>query len=108
MGISVELKKYTNRELRFILYDEDKYSLPNLITKIALSKPGVTYAAYILQHPITSYPEIVILTDGSRDPLEILREVIEDIKNMAKQFLALLNEALSNASKEGVKNINSK
>ncbi len=108
MGVTVELKKYTDRELRFVLYDDDKHSLPNLITKMALSKPGVTYAAYILQHPVVSYPEIVILTDGSRDPLDVLREVIEEAKNMAKQFLSLLNEALANAHKEGVKDTSSR
>lgn len=107
MVINIELKKATKTELRFILYDEDKHSLPNLITKLALKKPGVVYAAYIIQHPMVSYPEIVILTDGSKTPLEVLKEVIEEAKTLTKEFLAKLDEALSNAHKEGVKNTHS-
>lgn len=100
MGINIELKKLSDRELRFIIYDEDKHSLPNLITKLALKKPGVVYSAYILKHPLASYPEIVILTDGSVHPLDILTSVIEEAKAFAEKFLNEFNEALASASKK--------
>ncbi|MCS7110762.1 MAG: DNA-directed RNA polymerase subunit L [Ignisphaera sp.] len=100
MGINVELKKISDRELRFIIYDEDKHSLPNLITKLALKKPGVVYSAYILEHPIVSYPEVVIRTDGSVNPLEVLVSTIEEARVFVEEFLKKLDEAIASASEK--------
>jgi len=92
MPIDVELKKYDGKELRFYVKDPDKHSIPNLIAKLALRKPGVVYAAYIIDHPLVSDPEVVILTDGSRDPLDILQEVLEEARSLAKRFLEMFDE----------------
>jgi len=92
MPVDVELKKYDGKELRFYVKDPDKHSIPNLIAKLALRKPGVIYAAYIIDHPLVSDPEVVILTDGSRDPLDVLREVLEEARVLAKRFLEMLDE----------------
>jgi len=101
MAINVELKKLTDREIRFVIYDDDKHSLPNLITKLALKKPDVIYSAYILEHPMTSYPEVVILTNGLRNPLEVLEEVINEAKKLIEDFSARFEEALNHAAKKG-------
>jgi len=100
LSIRLELKKLTERELRIVIYDEDKHSLPNLIAKLAIKKPGVVYAAYILEHPITSYPEIVILTDGSRNPLDVFEEVVNEAQKLVEEFSQKFEEALRNAFKE--------
>jgi len=102
LGINLELKKVTDKELRFIIYDEDRHSLPNLLAKLALRKAGVVYAAYILEHPMVSYPEVVIRTDGSIHPLKVLSEVVEEAKKLVEEFLEKFNEALSSASKERI------
>jgi len=101
LGIAVELKKISDKELRFIIRDEDKHSIPNLITKLALKKPGVVYSAYILEHPIVSYPEVVILTDGSVHPLEVLASVMEEAEMLVKEFLKKFDEAVTSVSKKG-------
>lgn len=95
MTIELELKKCTDKELRFYIKDRDKHSLPNLIAKLALRKKGVVYAAYIIDHPLVSDPEVVILTDGSRHPLEVLEEVLREAVSMAKKFLSEFDEAVS-------------
>ncbi len=95
MVVELELKKCTDRELRFYIKDRDKHSLPNLIAKLALRKKGVVYAAYIIDHPLVSDPEVVILTDGSRHPLDVLEEVLRDAISMAKEFLREFDEALA-------------
>jgi len=92
--ISVELVKYTKTELRFRIKDEDKHSLPYIIARLALEEPSVTYAAYIIDHPLTSYPEVVILTDGSRDPLEVLVKVLNDAMKNVREFIERFEEAL--------------
>ena len=101
MPIEVELKKYSDKELRFVIHDPDKHSLPNMIARLALKKKGVVYAAYMIEHPMVSSPEVVIVTDGSRDPLDVLIEVIEEAKNIAQTFLKHFDEALSNIAKKG-------
>ncbi len=94
MPVDIELKKCSDRELRFYVKDPDKHSIPNLIAKLALRKKGVVYAAYIIDHPLVSDPEVVILTDGSRHPLEVLEEVLLEAKEMASRFLQEFDRAI--------------
>ncbi|MCC6016483.1 MAG: DNA-directed RNA polymerase subunit L [Desulfurococcaceae archaeon] len=100
MGINFVLKKLTDREIRIEIQDKDKHSLPNLIAKLAIKKPGVTFAGYIIEHPMVSYPVLVIMTNGSRNPLDVLKEVIEEAKIIAQEFLESFNKALTNEYKE--------
>lgn len=100
MGIKFALKKYTDKEIRVIIYDQDKHSIPNLITKLAAKKPGVTFAGYIIEHPMVSYPELVIVTDGTRNPLDVLSEVIAEAKSIALEFLRVFDKVLVNEPKE--------
>jgi DNA-directed RNA polymerase subunit L len=102
MGISFTLKKLTDKEIRVVIQDQDKHSIPNLIAKLAVKKPGVTFAGYIIEHPLVSYPELVIQTDGTRNPLDVLKEVVEEAKSIAQEFLDSFNKALANEHKERV------
>jgi len=90
----VELKKYTKNEIRFVIYDEDKHSLPNLIAKLAMREPGVKYAAYIIDHPLVSPPEVVILTDGNVDALEVLMKVLNKAKNLSEKLRTEIEKVL--------------
>lgn len=103
MVVKFELKKLTDREIRIVIYDQDKHSLPNLIAKLAAKKQGVTFAGYIIEHPMISYPEVVILTDGSKNPVEVLKEVVLEARGLAYEFLDLLNRAIGDGSKKGDK-----
>lgn len=101
MSVSVELKKLTDNEIRFVVYDEDRHSLPNLIVKAALRRKEVVYAAYMLKHPLTSYPEVIIITDGSRKPIEILEEVLSEARATLRELAIKFEEALRGATKKG-------
>lgn len=100
MGINFTLKKLTDREIRVVIQDQDKHSIPNLLAKLASKKQGVTFAGYVIQHPMVSYPELVIVTDGSRNPLDVLREVIVEAKNIAQEFLEAFDKVLADEHKE--------
>lgn len=100
LAIRFELKKCTDRELRIVIQDQDKHSIPNLIVKLVAGKPGVTFAGYTIEHPMVSYPEVVIMTDGSRSPIDVLREVVAEAKFIAEEFLKAFDKALQNAPKE--------
>ncbi|NPA97584.1 MAG: DNA-directed RNA polymerase subunit L [Crenarchaeota archaeon] len=94
MPVDIELKKCSDRELRFYVRDPDKHSLPNLIAKLAIRKKGVVYAAYIIDHPLVSDPEVVILTDGTRHPIEVLEEVLSEARELANRFLTEFEAAM--------------
>lgn len=103
MGIKFVLKKYTDKEIRIVIQDQDKHSIPNLIAKHAAKKPYVTFAGYTIEHPLVSYPELIIVTDGTKNPLDVLKEVISEIKSLATEFLDAFDKALKHELKERIK-----
>ncbi len=95
MSTEIEIRKLTDRELVIVYKDKDKHTIPNLISKLALNKPHVKYAAYIIDHPLVSYPEIVIVTDGSRKPLDVLKEVLVEARDMLTNLLRKVDQVLT-------------
>jgi DNA-directed RNA polymerase subunit L len=89
----IRIEKRTDRELIFTLTG-DQHGIPNLISKLAIRKPYVSYAAYIIDHPLTSQPKVVIVTDGTKDPLEVLLEVLEEAKQHALTMKREVEEKL--------------
>ncbi len=63
--------------LKVVLVGED-HTVANLLAKYAIRHPDVAYAAYNIEHPLISDPVLVIRTKG-RDPVEVLREVIDNV-----------------------------
>ncbi|ENN96162.1 DNA-directed RNA polymerase subunit L [Methanocaldococcus villosus KIN24-T80] len=76
------------------LIGED-HSLPNLLKDILLTKEGVKMASYSIEHPLLdpetgryiSNPVITVITEGGRDPLEVLKEALKDIIKMCDTLL---------------------
>ncbi len=80
--------------LEIRLRGED-HTMANLIVKLAIRKPHVTYAAYRIDHPLISDPVVIIATDGSVKPIDVLREVLSDIVKLSDEFREKLREAIS-------------
>ena len=80
------LKKKASNRIELILRGED-HTMANLIVKLAIRKPHVTYAAYRIDHPLVGEPIVIIATDGKRDPLDVLKEVMMDIVKLSDEFL---------------------
>ena len=74
------------------LHGED-HTMANLIVKLAIRKPHVTYAAYRIDHPLVGEPVLIIATDGQVDPLDVLVDVLRDIWSLSGMFLEKLREA---------------
>jgi len=91
----IRIEKKSDKELIFYLETEDKHSLPNLITKLALEKPHVIYSSYSIDHPMVSYPRIAILTDGERDPVDVLVEVLNEAKEYLIKIREIIKEKIS-------------
>ncbi|ABM81462.1 RpoL/Rpb11 RNA polymerase subunit family protein [Hyperthermus butylicus] len=98
----VKLLKREANTIEVELEGEDQ-TIANLIAKYAIRKPGVVYASYIISHPLVSNPVIVLSTDGSRDPLDVLEEVLKDIITDAKKFIEEFDRALESGEKCEVK-----
>ena len=90
----MKLLKLDERTVERELEGED-HTIANLIAKYAVRKPHVKYAAYNIPHPLSSNPVIVVTTDGQRSPLDVLREVLNDIVKDADTLGRLIREALA-------------
>ncbi|BES80704.1 DNA-directed RNA polymerase subunit L [Pyrodictium abyssi] len=89
----VKLLKREGNTIEMKLVGED-HTIANLIAKYAIRKPGVVYSSYIISHPLIGNPVIVLSTDGSRDPLDVIEEVLRDIIKDASEFQQAFEEAL--------------
>lgn len=89
----IRIEKKSERELIFTLTG-DQHGIPNLISKLAIKKPYVSYAAYIVEHPQTSQPRVVIITDGTKDPVDVLIEVLTEARSYAQSLKNTLEKIL--------------
>ncbi len=89
----IEIIKNTDKELVLAIADED-HTIGNLISRLAEDKQGVVYSAYRIEHPLIPKLTITIVTDGSRKPLEVLKEVLKDIMDMSKEFEEKLSKQI--------------
>lgn len=94
-GSKLKLLKREKDSIEVELEGED-HTIANLIAKYAIRKKGVVYSSYIISHPLVGKPVVVLSTDGSRDPLEVLEEVLNDIIRDAKEFRNKLQEVIKN------------
>lgn len=93
LSLEVVVRKHTDKELVIKLVGED-HTIGNLIAKIALSHPNVRLAAYTVEHPLEGSPVIRIVTDGTIDPGQVLREVVVKSKAITEKLLRELEETL--------------
>lgn len=94
----VKILKQSDKSIEIELEGED-HTMANLIAKYAIKKPHVVYASYIVSHPLVGNPVIVVTTDGSRNPLDVVEDVLRDIISDARDFAERLEKAFS----EGLK-----
>ncbi len=102
MPQTMKLLKRERNSVEIELVGED-HTIANLIAKYAIRKKGVIYSSYIISHPLTANPVIVLTTDGSRDPLDVLEEVLKEIVSDAKSFIDEFEKALKSGEKCEVK-----
>jgi len=89
----IKVEKLNERELVIKLLGED-HTMGNLIAKSALKHPNVQIAAYSIDHPLVDVPKLVLVTDGSKSPLEVLKEVIKDVMSLASELLDITKKTL--------------
>jgi DNA-directed RNA polymerase subunit L len=92
--MTIKVEKFNDKELIIKLVGED-HTLGNLISKYALKHPNVQMAAYSIDHPLVGSPKIVLVTDGSKTSLEVLKEVLLKIIEDAEGVLKISEDLLS-------------
>jgi len=91
---TIKIEKLNDRELTIKLVGED-HTMGNLISKYALNHPNVQIAAYSIDHPLTEPPKVVLVTDGSKSPLEVLKDVIKEVIDTTEKLLKVSEDLLS-------------
>jgi len=91
--LKLEVRKHDGRELILKVYGET-HTLGNLLAKSALRHPNVRMAAYSIEHPLEEAFVLRLVTDGTRDPVDVLKEVISGLVRLSDELLERLSEAL--------------
>ncbi len=98
VGKRIEIKKLSDKEVVLEIEGED-HTIGNLIARLAQEKKGVKFAAYRIPHPLIPKLIITLITDGSKKPIEVLKEVLNDIASMSRMFRAQLEKELEKIEK---------
>ena len=86
----------TDKELLIEMRGED-HTLGNLIAKEALKHPEVTYAAYRIPHPLQDKLELYISVKEGSDPIKVLEDICNRIKEYLEEFRREVEEKISEA-----------
>lgn len=67
----------------------------NVLREALLQDPAVDFAAYRIDHPLTSNPVFMVRTKDSKTPEEALRQAAARIAELAKEFEEKARTSLS-------------
>jgi len=95
--LKLRVLKQTEKRLELEVEGED-HSLLNLLTKTMLKLDHVKLAAYRIDHPLVGKPVIIVETDGKISPAEAIKEGLEEIKKLSKEFIEKFETALGSSS----------
>jgi DNA-directed RNA polymerase subunit L len=91
--MKVNLLKKTSNELR-IEIEGVGHTICNLLQKKILAEKSVEQAGYDIPHPLTPNAVIYLRTKGTAKPEQVLRDALENAREMNKEFSKELARAL--------------
>ena len=91
--MKVNVVKKTSNELR-IEIEGAGHTVCNLLQKKILEEKSVDMAGYDIPHPLTPNAIIYVRTKGAAKPEQVLRDAIENSREMNKEFGKELVRAL--------------
>ena len=92
--MKVKVLKYEQNIIEFIIEGETD-TFCNALREELLNDKGVTFAAYIIDHPLIGHPRFLVRTDGSKGAKEALIEASQRIKLNTIELRSKLKEALT-------------
>jgi len=89
MNIKIlELEKNKGR----MVFVSEKHTFMNLLTDEILTDPAVDVAKYEIVYQFSD-PELIVTTDGSKDPVAVIREACERISRSCDELLTQVRSA---------------
>lgn len=82
--MEIDVKKSSQNELRFLLKGE-RHSFPNLLKESLLKDSAVTFAAYVLPHPLGPNSEFIVKTNG-KSAGKALQDALKDMGKQLSDF----------------------
>ncbi len=75
-----------------MVFVSEKHTFMNLLTDEILKDPAVDVAKYQIEYQFSD-PELLVTTDGSKDPVTIIREACERITRSCDELLTQVQSA---------------
>jgi DNA-directed RNA polymerase subunit L len=83
--MNIEIRELTGDRAR-ILFRGEGHTFMNMLTDEILQDPAVDVAKYTMEFQFSD-PELVVTTDGSKDPLAVIREACEHLMGYCDELL---------------------
>jgi DNA-directed RNA polymerase subunit L len=93
-GVTMEVKiiESSANKLVFQLVGAD-HTFCNSLKKELVQVSGVELATYAIEHPQIGIPKVLIETKGKTSPVAALKNAIDSLKSLNKEFLAAFTKA---------------
>lgn len=75
-----------------MVFVSEKHTFMNLLTDEILTDPAVDVAKYEIVYQFSD-PELIVTTDGSKDPVAVIREACERISRSCDELLTQVRSA---------------
>jgi DNA-directed RNA polymerase subunit L len=83
--MNIEIQELTGDRAR-ILFRGEGHTFMNMLTDEILQNPAVDVAKYTMEFQFSD-PELIVTTDGSIDPLTVIREACERLMGYCDELL---------------------
>ena len=89
--MNIKILELEKNKIRMMLVGE-KHTFMNLLTDEILGDSAVNVAKYVIEYQFSD-PELLVTTDGSKDPITIIREACDRINRSCDELLTQVGSA---------------
>lgn len=90
-SMNVKILELKKNKIRMMLISEG-HTFMNLLTDEILKDPAVNVAKYVIEYQFSD-PELLVTTDGTKDPITIIREACDRINQSCDELLTQVGSA---------------
>ncbi|RQD81287.1 MAG: DNA-directed RNA polymerase subunit L [Methanocalculus sp. MSAO_Arc2] len=89
--MNIKILELEKNKVRMVLVSE-KHTFMNLLTDEILTDPAVNVGQYVVEYQFSD-PVLLVTTDGSKDPITVIREACERISRSCDKLLDQVDSA---------------
>ncbi|MCP1662697.1 MAG: DNA-directed RNA polymerase subunit L [Methanocalculus sp. MSAO_Arc1] len=83
--MNIKILELEKNKIRMVLVGE-KHTFMNLLEDEIIKDPSVNVGKYVVEYQFSD-PELLVTTDGTKDPLTVIREACERINRSCDEVL---------------------